>query len=56
MIVESGEFQILPSHEVLHEIYDLIIGLAVTNEVVSDHYTNYIHVAGTLPPEREYIF
>ncbi|MFW6121116.1 MAG: B12-binding domain-containing radical SAM protein [Petrotogales bacterium] len=51
--IHSGAFQILSSHEVLQETYRLIKELNVTSQIYSDHYTNYIHVNGKLPEDRE---
>ena len=50
--IKSGKFQILTPHEVLQETLDLIEGLEVTSHVVSDHYTNYIHIEGILPDDK----
>jgi len=51
--IQSGAFQILSPHEVLKETYKLIKELKVTAHVYSDHYTNYIHVNGKLPEDRD---
>jgi radical SAM superfamily enzyme YgiQ (UPF0313 family) len=51
--IKSGEFQILSPHEVIKETFELIKNLNVTSKVYSDHYTNYIHVNGKLPENRE---
>jgi len=53
--IKSGEFQILTPHEIIKETYELIKNLKVSSNVFSDHYTNYIHVNGKLPEEREAI-
>ena len=53
--IKTEKFQILLPHEILQEIYDLILGLNVTSQIVSDHYTNYIQVGGKLPEERDRI-
>ncbi len=37
----------------LKETYDLIKGLKVTSQVLSDHYTNYIQVKGRLPEDKD---
>jgi len=50
--IHSGEFQILSPYEVLKETYELIKNLQVTSQVYSDHYTNYTHVYGKLPEDR----
>ena len=51
--IKTGKFQILSPYEALRETYDLISGLEVTSKVVSDHYTNYLHIEGKLPEDRE---
>jgi radical SAM superfamily enzyme YgiQ (UPF0313 family) len=51
--VLAGRFQMLSPHEVLAETLALLEGITVPTRVVSDHYTNYINVAGTLPEDRE---
>ncbi len=51
--IRSGAFQILSPIEVLQEIYTLIKELKVTSQVYSDHYTNYIHVNGRLPEDKD---
>jgi radical SAM superfamily enzyme YgiQ (UPF0313 family) len=51
--IRSGAFQILSPIEVLQEIYILIKELKVTSQVYSDHYTNYIHVNGRLPEDKD---
>lgn len=37
----------------LKETYDLIKGLKVTSQVLSDHYTNYIQVKGRFPEDKD---
>jgi len=51
--IRSGAFQLLSPHEVLQETYALLKDLQVTSQVFSDHYTNYIHISGTLPEDKE---
>ncbi len=51
--VLAGRFQMLSPHEVLAETQALLEGITVSTRVVSDHYTNYINVAGKLPEDRE---
>jgi len=51
--IKSGTFKILSPHEVLQETYRLIKELKVTSQVYSDHYTNYIHVNGKLPEDKD---
>ncbi len=51
--VLAGRFQMLSPHEVLAETQAFLEGITVSTRVVSDHYTNYINVAGKLPEDRE---
>ncbi len=51
--IQNGTFQILSPNEVLKETYKLIKDLKVTSQVYSDHYTNYIHVNGKLPEDKD---
>jgi radical SAM superfamily enzyme YgiQ (UPF0313 family) len=51
--IRSGAFQILSPIEVLQETYVLIKELKVTSQVYSDHYTNYIHINGRLPEDKD---
>jgi radical SAM superfamily enzyme YgiQ (UPF0313 family) len=51
--VLAGRFQMLSPHEVIAEIRALIQGIAVPTRITSDHYTNYLNLAGDLPRDRE---
>jgi len=51
--IKSGDFEILTPHEILQETYELIDGLKVDSQVYSDHYTNYIHISGKLPEDKD---
>ncbi|MBU0497665.1 MAG: B12-binding domain-containing radical SAM protein [Candidatus Thermoplasmatota archaeon] len=51
--IQKGTFTLLSPHEILQETYTLIKELQVTSYIISDHYTNYIQVQGTLPQDRE---
>jgi len=51
--VLAGRFQMLSPHEVLAETRALIQGIAVPTRITSDHYTNYLNLAGDLPQDRE---
>jgi radical SAM superfamily enzyme YgiQ (UPF0313 family) len=50
--VKSGRFQMLSPHEVLAETLALLEAIEVPTRVVSDHYTNYLDVAGCLPGDK----
>jgi len=53
--VQAGRFQMLGPHQVLTETLALISGITIPTLVASDHYTNYLDVAGRLPEDREYL-
>jgi radical SAM superfamily enzyme YgiQ (UPF0313 family) len=50
--VQAGRFAMLSPHQVLAETLALLEGITVPTQVASDHYTNYIEVAGRLPEDR----
>jgi radical SAM superfamily enzyme YgiQ (UPF0313 family) len=50
--VKAGRFQMLSPHEVLAETLALLEAIQVPTRVVSDHYTNYLNVAGSLPGDK----
>jgi radical SAM superfamily enzyme YgiQ (UPF0313 family) len=51
--VQAGRFQMLSPYEVLAETMALLEHIASPTIVASDHYTNYLDVAGRLPEDRE---
>jgi radical SAM superfamily enzyme YgiQ (UPF0313 family) len=51
--VQAGRFQMLSPHQVLAETLALIAQITIPTVVTSDHYTNYLDVAGRLPDDRE---
>ena len=51
--VRAGRFQMLSPHQVLAETLALIAQINIPTLVTSDHYTNYLDVAGRLPEDRE---
>jgi radical SAM superfamily enzyme YgiQ (UPF0313 family) len=51
--VQAGRFQMLSAHQVLAETMALISQITIPTLVASDHYTNYLDVAGQLPDDRE---
>jgi radical SAM superfamily enzyme YgiQ (UPF0313 family) len=53
--VQAGRFQMLSPHQVLAETMALLARITIPTRVASDHYTNYLDVAGTLPEDREAI-
>ncbi|MDI6852501.1 MAG: radical SAM protein [Deltaproteobacteria bacterium] len=51
--VLAGRFVMLSPHEVLRETRALLEAIEARTCVVSDHYTNYVNVAGRLPEDKE---
>lgn len=51
--VQAGRFQMLSPHQVLGETLALLAQITIPTLVASDHYTNYLDVAGQLPEDRE---
>jgi radical SAM superfamily enzyme YgiQ (UPF0313 family) len=51
--VQGGRFEMLSPHEVLAETLALLEGITTPIQVASDHYTNYVEVAGRLPEDRD---
>jgi radical SAM superfamily enzyme YgiQ (UPF0313 family) len=50
--IQSGQFQMLTPHEVIRETLHLIQQITAPTQVVSDHYTNYVNIAGRLPEDQ----
>jgi radical SAM superfamily enzyme YgiQ (UPF0313 family) len=51
--IQAGRFRMLSPHGVIRETMALLAAIAVPVEVASDHYTNYVNVAGRLSEDRE---
>jgi hypothetical protein len=51
--IEKGRFQLLRPHAVLEETRLLLEGLACPTLLASDHYSNYLNLAGRLPGDKE---
>jgi radical SAM superfamily enzyme YgiQ (UPF0313 family) len=51
--VEAGRFQMLSPHQAIRETMALLTDLTGPTLIVSDHYTNYLDVAGRLPEDRD---
>ena len=51
--VQAGRFKMLSPHQVLTETMALLERITTPTLVTSDHYTNYLEVAGHLPEDRE---
>lgn len=50
--VRSGSFRLLGPYEILEETATLIKAIQVSTNLLSDHYTNYIDLAGKLPEDK----
>lgn len=50
--IKKGRFALLSPHEVLAETRRLIDALACRTELASDHYSNYLNLAGRLPEDK----
>ena len=50
--IEKGRFQLLTPQQVLEETRLLLARLQCATRLASDHYTNYINLAGNLPQEK----
>lgn len=54
--VQTGKFEQLTPHEIMHETMELIKGLQLNNTVVrSNHVSNYAHIKGVLNKDKESI-
>ena len=51
--VLAGRFQMLSPHGIIRETMALLTGISVPTIVASDHYTNYVNVAGQLPDDKD---
>jgi radical SAM superfamily enzyme YgiQ (UPF0313 family) len=51
--IKKGMFQLLTPHEVLVETRRFIENLRCRSTLTSDHYTNYLNLAGNLPEDKE---
>ncbi|MDJ0783882.1 MAG: radical SAM protein [Desulfosarcinaceae bacterium] len=50
--IRKGRFQLLSPHEILREARWLLTHLDSPTRLTSDHYSNYINLAGQLPEDR----
>ncbi|MFI5331524.1 MAG: radical SAM protein [Desulfobaccales bacterium] len=50
--IQAGRFEMLSPHGVIRETMALLEALTTPTLVVSDHYTNYVNVAGRLPEDK----
>ena len=51
--INKGRFQLLSPHQVLEETRIIIQNSHCRTLLTSDHYTNYINLAGSLPKDRD---
>lgn len=51
--IQKGRFQLLSPYEVLQETRLLLENLTCTTQLVSDHYSNYLNLAGRLPDDKD---
>ena len=51
--VQAGRLQMLSPHQTLRETMTLLSQITTPMQVASDHYTNYLDIAGRLPEDRE---
>jgi radical SAM superfamily enzyme YgiQ (UPF0313 family) len=51
--VQAGRFQMLSPHQALTETMTLLSQITTATQVTSDHYTNYLDIAGRLPEDRD---
>ena len=51
--IEKGRFPLLSPHHVLRETRLLLENLHCRTILTSDHYTNYLDLAGRLPEDKE---
>ena len=51
--IQKGRFQLLPPHQVLKETRLLLENLTCATQLASDHYSNYLNLAGSLPDDRD---
>lgn len=51
--MQKGRFELLGPHGVLGETKNLLSRLTIEAELASDHYTNYVNLAGPLPHDRD---
>jgi radical SAM superfamily enzyme YgiQ (UPF0313 family) len=51
--VQAGRFQLLSPHQTLTETMALLSHITTPTQITSDHYTNYLDIAGRLPEDRD---
>ncbi len=51
--IQKGRFKLLGAHGILRETRLLLENLELETELTSDHYTNYLNLAGRLPRDKE---
>jgi radical SAM superfamily enzyme YgiQ (UPF0313 family) len=51
--IKKGRFQLLSPHQVLREARRLLENIRCSTRLASDHYTNYLNLAGNLPQDKD---
>jgi radical SAM superfamily enzyme YgiQ (UPF0313 family) len=51
--IKKGRFQLLSPHQVLRETRRLLENIRCSTRLASDHYTNYLNLAGNLPQDKD---
>jgi radical SAM superfamily enzyme YgiQ (UPF0313 family) len=51
--IQAGRFQMLSPRQALTETITLLAHITTPTQVTSDHYTNYLDLAGRLPEDRD---
>jgi len=50
--IQAGRFKMLGPHGIIRETMALLEAITVATRITSDHYTNYVDVAGRLPDDK----
>ena len=51
--IKKGRFQLPSPHQVLRETRRLLENIRCSTRLASDHYTNYLNLAGNLPQDKD---
>jgi radical SAM superfamily enzyme YgiQ (UPF0313 family) len=51
--VQAGRFEMLSPQQVLQETMEFLAQITTPTLITSDHYTNYLDIAGRLPEDRD---
>ncbi len=50
--IQAGCFEMLSPHGIIRETMALVEAITIPTRITSDHYTNYVNVAGQLPRDK----